>query len=109
MYIKRKVDEVAVVATRKMTLMSVKSAHCILGHSNRVDNIKTMVYLGHKVSKEEMPMCEACAVAKARMKNLPTRIISRLTNKEEKIIPKTVNKRVFLDIMTIVNHSDKKF
>ena len=98
-YIKRK--EVATTAKNNGKQMSVRLAHDVSGHTAKENSKTTMMYLGYKVAQEEMQPCSACAEAKARQKNLPTRVLSQQVVRMKVPIPSEVNGKVNLDISTI--------
>ena len=81
--------------------MSFRLAHDVPGHTAKEDSKITMKYLRYKVAQGDMQPCSACAEAKARQKNLPTRILSRQVIRMKVPIPSDVNEKVNLDISTI--------
>ena len=73
--------------------MSVAQAHECLGHCNEDAVHKTAKHLGWELKPGAMPVCVACAEAKAKQKNVP---------KSSEHKPATeVNERIFLDISTV--------
>ena len=58
------------------------------GNTAKVDSKITMKYLGYNVAQGDMQPCSACAEAKERQKNLPTRILSRQVVRINPPIPK---------------------
>ena len=78
-----------------------KLAHELMWHINGEESKKTVEYLGYDLSRGGMKLCEACAEAKARMKNLPTRVqmVDRVVR--PRVIPTRPNDLISLDISTI--------
>ena len=76
-------------------------AHELTGHINVEDCRKTVKYLGYELSRGGLSPCESCAEAKAKMKNLPTRVQTVTTVVRPRVIPARPNDLVSLDISTI--------
>ena len=94
MYFKRSVGSEEIAGVGHDMPMPVKKAHGLLGHSNENATRKTAKALGWSLSWGELGVCEACAEAKAKQKNLPARDENTSNAKES-------NERVYLDISTI--------
>ena len=66
--------EMAATAKNCGKKISKNLAHELTVHINGEESKKTIEYLGYDLSRGGMKLCEACAEAKAKMKNLPTRV-----------------------------------
>eukprot|EP00957_Ditylum_brightwellii_P092737 7061330-Ditylum_brightwellii.AAC.1 len=76
-YLKRKMQqgkEAAAVVPDKKRAISAKVAHALCGHISKEQSRKIVKHLGFTVSRGSMPKCEACAIAKAKQKSLPSRV-----------------------------------
>ena len=100
MYFKREC-EMAATAKNCGKKISKKFSHDLTGHINSEESEKTVKYLGYDLSRGGMNPCEACAEAKAKMKNLPTRVHTVDTIVRPRVIPARPNNLMSLDISTI--------
>jgi hypothetical protein len=80
--------------------MSIKQAHAILGHSREAKTRQTAAALGILITRGALKICESCAIAKAKQKNV----------NEESAGEKAVkyNGRVYHDIATVKESEDDK-
>ena len=99
-YFKREC-EIAATAKNCGKKISVGLAHEITGHINVEDCRKTVKYLGYELSRGGLNPCEVCAEAKAKMKNLPTRVQKVVKVVRPRVIPENPNDLINLDISTI--------
>ena len=98
MYMKCNIDsEVAgaSAATNKKIVL-IKKVHEWLGHSNEDATHETAKQLGWQLSRGELGVCDACTKAKAKQKNLHTKMAEEMTNKAMK-----PNQHMYLDLATI--------
>ena len=64
-------DEVVGGATSKAPNYNIKKAHELLGHNNENDTRQMASHLGWTITRVPLGVCESCANAKARQKNVP--------------------------------------
>ncbi len=64
-------EEVVVGATSKAPNCNIKKAHELLGHYNENDTRQMASHLGWTITRGPLGVCESCANAKARQKNVP--------------------------------------
>ena len=100
MYFKREC-EMAATAKNCGKKISRNLAHDLTGHINTEESEKTVKYLGYDLNRGGMNPCEACAEAKAKMKNLPTRLHTVDKIVRPRVIPAKPNDLISLDISTI--------
>ena len=81
--------------------MSVKKAHKLLGHPNEQATRDTAHQLGWQLTRGELGPCDACTEAKAKQKNLHTKMPEEVKKADKP------NGQVYLNITTIKKH--KKF
>jgi hypothetical protein len=79
--------------TARVKKISIDLAHQMLGHPGEDTTRLMCKELGHVLTRGNMKKCEACAVAKAKQKNVPKE------TKHKRAV--AVNGRVYLDISTI--------
>jgi hypothetical protein len=81
-------------ALKKIVKINVKWAHEYLGHLSKDTTTLTAKYLGMNLSHGTLPVCESCAIAKAKQKNVPkeTSGVNKATD---------FNGRVFHDLSKI--------
>ena len=89
----REVRPIEASPVQKKVVLNIQQAHERLGHSNEDATRKTAQALGWTITKGSLKPCEACAVAKAKQKNLPKK-----DNKEPK--QNDGKNRMYLDIQT---------
>ena len=99
-YIKRDV-EFGAVGPNLNRIITKKQAHAIMGHNDPQMSKKSCEYLGYQVKSGVMDPCEACAIAKARQKNLPTRVEVEKKVRRPKVKANVPNGRIYLDLTTI--------
>jgi hypothetical protein len=58
-------------ALKKIFKINVKRAHAYLGHLSKDTTRLTAKYLGMNLLHGTLPVCELCAIAKAKQKNVP--------------------------------------
>ena len=85
----------ASAATNKKIVL-IKKAHEWLGHSNEDATHETAKQLGWQLSQGELGVCDACTEAKAKQKNLHTKMAEEMTDKAMK-----PNQCMYLDLATI--------
>jgi hypothetical protein len=56
--------------------MSILAAHWMLGHKSEDSTRQTAKALGITIMRGSMPVCEACALSKAKQKNVPKKLTS---------------------------------
>jgi hypothetical protein len=76
--------------------INVKQAHEYLGHLSEDTTRKMALQLGMNLSRGTVPVCETCAIAKARQRNVP-----KEASEENKA--QEYNGQCFHDIATIKN------
>jgi hypothetical protein len=64
-------DVVVGGATSKAPTYTIKKAHELLGHNNENDTRQMAGHLGWTIPRGPLGLCESCANAKARQKNVP--------------------------------------
>ncbi len=64
-------DEVVRGATSKAPTYNIKNAHELLGYNNENDTMQMASHLGWAITRGPLGVCESCANAKARQKNVP--------------------------------------
>ena len=74
--------------------MTIKQAHERFGHANEAATRRAAEHMGIKIARGTLKVCEACARAKAKQKNV---IKHNVTHQQALSFPK----RVFLDIATL--------
>jgi hypothetical protein len=79
---------------KKIFKINVKRAHEYLGHLSEDTTRKTALQLGMNLLRGMLPVCESCAVAMARQRNVPKK-----TSEENKV--QKYNGQCFHDIATI--------
>ncbi len=80
--------------TKKIFKINVKRAHEYLGHLSEDTTRLTAKYLGMNLSRGSLPVCESCAIAKAKQRNVPKETSGGSKAKE-------FNSRVFHDLSKI--------
>eukprot|EP00957_Ditylum_brightwellii_P059975 4553449-Ditylum_brightwellii.AAC.1 len=65
-------------------------------------------YLGHDISRGLMDLCETCAEAKAKRKQLSTRIMTITKLIRPKEIAKVMNEHISIDILMVRVPSEVK-
>lgn len=60
----------------RLKKMSILSAHQMLGHKSEDATRRTAKALGITITRGSMPVCEACALSKAKQKNVPKKSTS---------------------------------
>ncbi len=63
-------DELVGGATSKAPNYNIKKAHALLGHNNENDTRQMVSHLGWTITRGPQRVCESCANAKARQKNM---------------------------------------
>ena len=56
--------------------MSILAGHRMLGHKSEDSTWQTAKALGITIMRGSMPVCEACALSKAKQKNIPKKSMS---------------------------------
>ena len=87
-------------ATSKAPTYNTKKAHELLGHNNENDTRQMASHLGWTITREPQGVCESCANAKARQKNVP-----KISTGEKATV---INGRWFHDSSTLKLHKVKK-
>ncbi len=64
-------DETMGGAVDKAHIYSINKAHTLLGHNNEYDTRQIVSHLGWTITRGSLGVCESCANAKARQKNMP--------------------------------------
>ena len=88
---------------------SMQQLHCELGHMGENECRKIARHFEMELTKKSMPPCAACAVAKARRKNIKTNKTTVKFNEDdtkEKIME--INERVSLDLSKIKVPTNKE-
>ncbi len=93
-------DEVMEGATNNAPTYNVKKAPELLGHNNENDTRKTASHLGWTITRGPLGVCESCAKAKVRQKNVP-----KISTGENATL---INGWWFHDISTIKVHKGEK-
>jgi hypothetical protein len=75
---------------------SIKTAHCMLGHKNEDVTRKMAKYLGWNITRGMLKVCEACAKAKAKRKDIKSKPEDGPNTKAM-----AVNGRIYLDISSL--------
>jgi hypothetical protein len=57
--------------TNNAPTYNIKKAHELLGHNNENDTRQMASHLGWTITRGPLRVCESCANAKARQKNVP--------------------------------------
>jgi uncharacterized protein YnzC (UPF0291/DUF896 family) len=57
--------------------MNILKAHQLLGHKSEANTSKSEKTLGWVISHGSMPVCEACALAKEKQKDVPKKSVSK--------------------------------
>ena len=87
-----------------MMAVSAEKAHKIMTHCGEADTRLTFSHLNIPMKRGPMNPCQACALAKAKKKNLPNDETGcKITNKKEKEVTP-----VFLDLSTLSFKIDGK-
>ena len=60
----------------RLKKMTILAAHRLLGHKSEESTRRTAKALGITISRGSMPVCEACALSKAKQKNVPKKSTS---------------------------------
>ena len=98
--LQRTATEVGGAVAQEKTV-SIKVAHELLGHMDEAATRKAAANLGWTITRGTLGVCESCAKAKAKQKNV--------ANKEApKEKAKEVNGRVYLDLSRVVNPNNAK-
>ncbi len=92
-------DEVVGGATSKAPTYNIKKAHELLGHNND-DTRQTASHLGWTITRGPLGVCQSCANAKAKQKNVP-----KISTGEKTTV---INGRWFHDSSTLKVHKDEK-
>ena len=103
-YFKRNVAENASVAAEeesekvvkpvvKEKTITIKKAHCQLGHMGEVKTRAAAQGLKYRILRGVLKACEACAIAKAKQKSVP-----KISNSPKSTVP---NGRIYADISVI--------
>ncbi len=93
-------DEVMGGATNNAPTYNIKNAHELLGHNNEIDTRQLASHLGCTITKRPLGVCESCANAKARQKNVP-----KISTGEKATVR---NSRWFHDSSTLKVHKGEK-
>ncbi len=96
-------DEVMGGATNNAPTYNIKKAHELLGHNNENDTRQMASHLGSQEDPLEcvnLGVCESCANAKARQKNVP-----KISTGEKATV---INGRWFHDSSTLKLHKGEK-
>jgi hypothetical protein len=93
-------DKVMGGATNNAPTYNIKKAHELLGHNNENDTRQMASHLGRTITRGPLGVCESCANAKARQKNMP-----KISTGEQATV---INGRWFHDSSTLKVHKDDK-
>ncbi len=93
-------DEVMGGSTNSAPTYNIKKAHELLGHNNEHDTRQMTSHLGWTITRGPLGMCESCANAKARQKNVP-----KISNGEQATV---INGRWFHNSSTLKVHKGDK-
>jgi hypothetical protein len=93
-------DEVMGEAADKAPTYSINKAHALLGHNNENDTRQIASHLRWTITRGSLGMCESCANAKARQKNVP-----EISTGEKAAV---INGRWFQDNSTLKVHKGQK-
>ena len=91
--LQRNPPEVNAVSVAKKKTITLKEAHEMLGHMNNDATKQTIEALGYSITDTTMPVCESCAVGKAKQKDVPK--VSKGIKASE------AGERVFMDISSV--------
>jgi hypothetical protein len=69
-------EEISAVNTEAGTKMNINRAHQLLGHKSEANTRKSAKALGIVITRGKMEVCEACALAKAKQKDIPKKPVS---------------------------------
>ena len=81
-----------IMATKPVT-MNIAQAHDKLGHLNEDSTRKVAKYMGWTITRGTLQVCEGCAAAKAKQKNV--------VKQSDHVASEVAGERVFLDISSI--------
>jgi hypothetical protein len=70
-YLRRPIEEQAIIQMDTSMKMNMSKAHALLGHMSEVLTRKTAENLGWTITRGGMSPCESCALGKGRQKNIP--------------------------------------
>ncbi len=87
-------------ATSKAPNYNIKKAHELLGHNNENDTRQMASCLGWTITRGPLGVCESCANAKARQKNVP-----KISTGEKETV---INGQWFHDSSTLKVHKGEK-
>ncbi len=93
-------DEVVGGATSKAPTYNIKKLHELPGHNNKNDTRQMASHLGWIITRGPLGVCESCANAKARQKNVP-----KISTGEKATV---INGRWFHDSSTLKVQKVKK-
>ena len=89
--------------------LSTIKAHCLLGHSNVEATRATAKHLGWNLTRGTDEICEACAAAKAKQKNLVKgewKLVRFRENRKQRAA--NPNERIYLDISSVKSNKAKR-
>ena len=93
--------EIGGVSAEKEMVLNIQKAHALLGHGNEEDTRSTAKALGWAITKGTLKPCAACAISKAKQKNV--------VKKSESIKSKVPGEKCYLDLSKLtVPKSDGK-
>jgi hypothetical protein len=92
-------DEVMGGATNNAPTYNIKKAHELMGHNNENDTRQMASHLGWTMTRRPLGVCESCANAKARKKNVP-----KISTREKAPV---INGRWFHGSFTIKVHESQ--
>jgi hypothetical protein len=93
-------DEVMGGATNNAPTYNIKKAHELLGRNNENDTRQMASHLDWTITRGPLGVCESCANAKARQKNMP-----KISTGEQATV---INGRWFHDSSTLIVHKGDK-
>ncbi len=93
-------DKVVGGATSKAPIYNTKKAHELLGHNNENDTRQMASHLSWTITRGPLGVCESCANAKARQKNMP-----KVSTGEKETV---INGRWFHNSSTLKVHKGEK-
>ncbi len=93
-------DEVMGGAANNAPTYNIKKAHELLGHNNENDTRQMASHLGWTITRGPLGVCESCANAKARQKN-----VLKISTGEKATV---INGRWYHDSLTLKLHKGEK-
>ena len=91
--VRNEIQNIAVPATEKGTVMSYEKAHDLFSHAGKDMTMKIAKHLSFKVGTKDKDPCKDCIVAKAKQKDIP-----KISQHQRSA---TVGERRFLDISSV--------